>query len=81
MEAIRRHLMTVLTEKFEAPADRIRPDATLDDLGLDSLAVVELYLTLQEHWHIPLEDDTATNKLTVDDVARAVADQLGTTPA
>jgi acyl carrier protein len=71
------HLVNLLGDKFEVPADRISPDATLGDLELDSLAVVELYVTLQEHWEIPLDDSAATADLTVDDVARAVTDLLG----
>jgi hypothetical protein len=47
---------------------------------LDSLAVVELYLTLQEHWNVPLDDSDANNELTVDDVARTVDGLLGADP-
>jgi acyl carrier protein len=69
-------LVTVLNDKFEVPSERISHDATLDDLELDSLAVVELYVTLQEEWQVPLDDSTATADLTVDEVARAVAELL-----
>jgi len=70
-------LVTVLSDKFEVPADRITATATLDDLELDSLAVVELYVTLQEEWRVPLDDSTASGDLTVSDVTRAVAELLG----
>ncbi|ANS63150.1 acyl carrier protein [Streptomyces lincolnensis] len=70
-------LVTVLSDKFEVPADRINEAATLDDLELDSLAVVELYVTLQEEWQVPLDDSTASGDLTVADVSRAVAELLG----
>ncbi|ARF72646.1 acyl carrier protein [Kitasatospora albolonga] len=66
-------LVTLLGDKFEVAADLIRPDATLGDLELDSLAVVELYVTLQEEWEIPLDDSAATAELTVAEVARSVA--------
>ncbi|MEV6946752.1 phosphopantetheine-binding protein [Streptomyces sp. NPDC051172] len=66
------HLVTLLSDKFEVDPDRIAPDATLDTLDLDSLAVVELYVTLQEQWQIPLDDSAASGELTVADVARAV---------
>ena len=76
MDPVYQYLVTILTEKFEAPPERIHPQATLDDLDLDSLAVVELYLTLQEHWAVPLDDTGATAALTVEQVARAVTDLL-----
>jgi acyl carrier protein len=67
------HLVTLLADKFEVDAERIGPDATLDDLDLDSLAVVVLYVTLQEEWQIPLDDSAAVADLTVADVARSVS--------
>ena len=69
-------LVTILTEKFEVPAERVRLRATLGELDLDSLAVVELYVTLQEHWDIPLDDSAATGELTLDQVTDAVAELL-----
>ncbi|MFJ5307083.1 acyl carrier protein [Streptomyces sp. NPDC088350] len=65
MSAVYDHLVTTLTGKFEIPADTVRPEASYDDLGLDSLAVVELFLTLQEEWAVPLDDSEATGTLTV----------------
>ncbi|MER5642132.1 phosphopantetheine-binding protein [Kitasatospora sp. NPDC002227] len=64
-EAVRRHLSTVLTEKFEVPEAELRPEATLADLDLDSLARVELFLTLQEHWGVPLADEDSAAELTL----------------
>lgn len=72
MDRVYDHLVTLLSDKFEVDPDRITPDATLDTLELDSLAVVELYVTLQEQWQIPLDDSAASGELTVADVARAV---------
>ncbi len=59
MDPVYDTLVSLLTDKFEAPADKITPDITLGELELDSLAVVELYVTLQEHYGIPLDDTTA----------------------
>ncbi len=69
-------LVTILTEKFEVPAERVRLRATLAELDLDSLAVVELYVTLQEHWDIPLDDSGADGNLSVGQVIDAVAELL-----
>ncbi|QHC22680.1 acyl carrier protein [Streptomyces sp. GS7] len=76
MDDVLQHLMTVLTEKFDVPADAIRADSTLTDLDLDSLAVVEFAVTLQDHWHIDLDDDAAA-EATLDDLAGTVRGLLG----
>ncbi|WP_328952619.1 phosphopantetheine-binding protein [Kitasatospora purpeofusca] len=57
MNPVREHLVTLLTEKFEAPPGSIDDDAALEDLDLDSLARVELVFSLQDHWGVPLDDD------------------------
>ncbi|WP_329243662.1 acyl carrier protein [Streptomyces sp. NBC_01478] len=65
MSAVHDHLVTTLTGKFGVPAGTVRPEASYDDLGLDSLAVVELFMTLQEEWDVPLDDSDAAGTLTV----------------
>ncbi|MFE2886767.1 acyl carrier protein [Streptomyces graminifolii] len=72
MSAVYDHLVTTLTRKFDVPADIVRPDASYDDLGLDSLAVMELFLTLQEEWAVPLDDSEAVGTLTVRETADLV---------
>jgi acyl carrier protein len=73
MDAVYDHLVTLLTGKFDVDAAEIRPEVSLGDLGLDSLAVVELFVTLQEHWEIPLEEGDPAAELTLRDVAQAVS--------
>lgn len=79
MDRVYDRLVTLLSDKFEVDPGRIGPDVTLDELELDSLAVVELYVTLQEEWQVPLDDSAASAGLTVTDVARAVTALLDTT--
>ncbi|MEW1825590.1 phosphopantetheine-binding protein [Streptomyces sp. NPDC088196] len=69
MSAVYDHLVTTLSGKFQVPADAIRPETSYDELGLDSLAVMELFLTLQEEWAVPLEDSEAVGTLTVRETA------------
>lgn len=72
MDPVYQHLVTTLTTKFEVPSDRLSSTATLEELELDSLAVVELYVTLQEHWNIPLDDGDAQPEHTLQQVAQEV---------
>ncbi|MGW7414678.1 acyl carrier protein [Streptomyces sp. NPDC054863] len=76
MQAVYDHLVTVLADKFEVDAALIGPDVCLDALELDSLAVVELLVTLQDHYGVPLEEGAATGDMTVRQVTEAVGSQL-----
>ncbi|MBF6048376.1 acyl carrier protein [Streptomyces sp. NRRL B-1677] len=77
MNTILEHITTVLTEKFEVPADRITPRTMLKDLDLDSLALVELQVTLQEDCNIPLDESTVTPELTLGELAGVVTALAG----
>lgn len=76
MRSVHDDLMTALTGKFEVDAEQIHPDRTLTDLGLDSLAVVELYVTLQEQWRVRLEEDETAGNMTIRQFCAAVTAQL-----
>ncbi|MEU1300042.1 acyl carrier protein [Streptomyces shenzhenensis] len=65
-------LAQLLTAKFDVPAQAIGPEATLHDLGLDSLAVVELFVHVDQEWHIPVDEDEAEPEQTVHQVAAYV---------
>ena len=61
-------LTRTLVEKFSADPEQINPGATLAELGLDSLAVAELFMNLQDEWNVPLQDDIDSMELTLDQV-------------
>ncbi|MFJ3176724.1 acyl carrier protein [Streptomyces roseus] len=65
-----------LTHSFSIPRKKITPSATLDDVGLDSLGVVELFLSLQEIWGIPLDEGQVTPSLTIAQTATLIEKQL-----
>ena len=61
---VRGTLTTVLTEEFDVDGEVI-DHATLDDLGLDSISVVELLDTLSKRLNIPLADDDMNKQTTI----------------
>jgi acyl carrier protein len=68
---------TLLSSRFEVDPAEVEPDTSLADLGLDSLAAVELFDILQERTGIPLEIDDADLALTVNELAgRLVTDDV-----
>jgi acyl carrier protein len=72
MDSVQQHLVGLLTEKFDVPAADVLPEATLEALELDSLARAELFVTLQEHWGISLEEDDSSAELTVAELGRRI---------
>ena len=55
------------------PEDEIRPEATREDAGLDSLAVVELALVLRREKGLAVSEDELAATSTVAEVAALVA--------
>ncbi|GFE12183.1 acyl carrier protein [Streptomyces glebosus] len=49
-------ISSTLTETFDLDPAEVTPERTFEDLGLDSLALVEMGLMLQERTGISLDD-------------------------
>ncbi|MEU8579411.1 acyl carrier protein [Streptomyces abikoensis] len=49
MEAAYDLMARLLTDHFGVPGERITPDATFEELGIDSVAGVELPTRLEDH--------------------------------
>ncbi|MET7436339.1 acyl carrier protein [Streptomyces sp. NPDC004082] len=59
MTSLYEPIKTALVTHFNIPEDSVRADSTLEDLGMDSLAVVELMCVLQDELglRVPSSDD------------------------
>ena len=55
-------VVELLVEKYGIDADKISPDATLADLGLDSLSVAELVFDIEDLFGIEVKADDAEFK-------------------
>ena len=65
----------LLSEEFGVPEDDVKPDATFEALGLDSLDVVELTLVLEEKTGVKLEDEELEEVRTVQDAIDKVSEK------
>ena len=63
-----------------ASLDELANDVVLEDLDLDSLALIELSLTLQKRFGIVLAGDDITPQHTVGELADIVADAQAKAP-
>lgn len=58
----------LISEKLEVDPTDVVPKASLiDDLGADSLAIVEMIMTMEEQFDIEVPDEDAENLRTVED--------------
>ena len=70
-------IQAMLAEALNIPIEKVTPDAKIvDDLGADSLDVVELLSQLEEEYGIIIPDDQAETLVTVADVANAIEELM-----
>ncbi|WP_327186855.1 acyl carrier protein [Streptomyces sp. NBC_01334] len=65
-------LVDILTRLHDAPADRIRPEATLGELDVDSLTTVEISIRIERDLGVTVGDDELGPDLTLGDIAGLV---------
>ena len=52
-------LETILADRFSVPREKIRPEATMSELGLDSLDLIEVLFEVEEAFHIRVPQEAA----------------------
>lgn len=61
-------LKNILVDQLAVDPDSITEDTTMEDLGADSLALVELVMSVEDEFDIEIEDDALENMKSVADV-------------
>jgi acyl carrier protein len=51
------YIKQLLVDKYEVKAEAIKPESTLQDLGIDSLTVVEMIFDVSEKYGIDIPDE------------------------
>ena len=63
----------IVVEHLGVEADKVAPDASfIDDLGADSLDIVELVMAFEEEFGVEIPDDAADSILTVGDAVKFI---------
>lgn len=52
-------LQDVISERLQVPTSGLTPDTTLESLGIDSLAQIELMFDLEDHFEVRFDSDQA----------------------
>jgi acyl carrier protein len=64
----------IIAEKLSVELDEVVPTASfIDDLGADSLDLVELVMTMEEEFDIDISDEDAEKLVTVQDAINFVS--------
>ncbi|AFZ59536.1 acyl carrier protein [Anabaena cylindrica FACHB-243] len=67
----------VIVEQLDADTDKVEPNASFtDDLGADSLDIVELVMALEEEFDIEIPDEAAEKILTVQEVVDYISNNV-----
>ena len=77
-EEIKAEVLEIIAEQLETNLDDLKPEAGfVDDLGADSLAVVELVLALEQKFEIEIPDEDTEKIRTVNDAVTYIVDHAG----
>lgn len=69
-------LKKIIEEQLGVDGDRIKEEASfIDDLGADSLDIVELVMAMEEEYDIEIPDEAAEKLKTVGDVVSYLKDK------
>ncbi|ADI05068.1 phosphopantetheine-binding protein [Streptomyces bingchenggensis BCW-1] len=68
-------LKEILVNKLKVTPEQVVPEATREDVELDSLAVVELSLVLDKEFSIVISDDELLEVPTIGDMARLMEER------
>jgi acyl carrier protein len=61
----------IIVEQLGVDAERVKPEASfIDDLGADSLDIVELVMAMEEEFDLEIPDEAAEKLRTVGDVTK-----------
>lgn len=68
----------IIIEQLGATREEIVPEASfIDDLGADSLDIVELVMAMEETFDVEIPDDDAEKIQTIGDAVSYLKDRLG----
>ena len=72
IEETRAQIIQIVAKTLKKSPESIQDSSTLQDLGADSLDLVEIIMNLEEHFGIHIEDEQAEKLKTVSDVVQYI---------
>jgi acyl carrier protein len=81
MSTMYESIVDLMVNRFEVDPGDISPDVTFEDLGVDSLFLVELLLEVQSTLGVPIPEDVATPRDSISRAAELIEAQVSTAGA
>ena len=78
MSDLAERVKKIVVEHLDVDAAKVEPKARfIDDLGADSLDIVELVMAFEEEFDVEIPDDAAETIQTVGDAIKFISEQKG----
>lgn len=66
-------IRNIIATQLNLPLEKVKPESKIvEDLGADSLDIVELLMSLEEQFGITLTDDQAAQMKTINDIYEVI---------
>jgi len=76
--ALDKRVSQLIVEQLGVTEEEIKPEASfIDDLGADSLDIVELVMAMEEEFDIEIPDEDAERLQTIGDATSYLKERLG----
>jgi acyl carrier protein len=77
MESIEERIRNIIVEQLDVPETDITPEADfIDDLGADSLDIVELVMAMEETFDVEIPDEDAEHIRKVQDAYNYIKERV-----
>jgi acyl carrier protein len=74
---IEERVKAIIVDKLGVPVEKLIPQAHLvDDLGADSLDMVEIMMALEEEFELEMTDEEAERLLKISDILKYAEDRV-----
>ena len=68
---------SILIDQLDVEEEKVTPEASIaDDLGADSLDIVDLVMSLEEEFDLEIPDDQVETIKTVGDIVKYIEDNI-----
>jgi acyl carrier protein len=77
MASVDERVKEIIAEQLGLEKDDIQPEASfIDDLGADSLDIVEMIMTIEDEFDVEISDEDAEKIVSVQDAISYISDKL-----
>jgi acyl carrier protein len=77
MATIEERIRQIIVEQLDVSEEEVTPEAAfIDDLGADSLDIVELVMAMEETFDVEIPDEDAENIRTVQDAYNYIQERV-----